>query len=90
MHQGGINAANGFFNNFNVTPIPIVAIATGIKRDKKDAPQTYIHKSENSDFANTLNEAMDEYKLTNGSIQTYNAKSQLQSFSYTRPREYSI
>ncbi len=61
MHQGGINAANGFFNNFNVTPLQVVAMTSGIKRDKREEPQPYVYKTKANDFANTLKEAMKEY-----------------------------
>ena len=88
-NQGGIVAVNGFFT-FNVTPIQIVAITSEVKRDKKREQQEYIHKTESQDFASTLNHAMEELQPSNVFVQTYNAKSQLQSISYNKQKEYSI
>ena len=89
-NQGGIVAVNGFYNNFNVTQIQIVTVAPQVKRDKKREVAEYTSKTENNDFASTLNQAMDGLDTKEAFIQTYDAKSQMHPFYFTKHKEYSI
>ena len=88
-YQGGIKAVNGFYNNFNVTQIQTVAITSGVKRDRKKETEQYQNINQNSEFAKTLKNAIEEYETSEYFYSTYNSKSQLQPLYYIKPREYS-
>lgn len=89
-NQGGIVAAYGYYNNFNVTQIQIVTVASQVKRDKKREVEEYKHKTNTNEFANTLNQAMENLEDKECFIQTYDAKSKMHPFFFTKHKEYSI
>ncbi len=88
-NQGGINAVNGFYTNFNVTPIEIVTITSNIKRDKKREVTEYVSKPQSTSFAGALDKAMEEYQSNEYYVHTYDSKSRLNPCFYAKPREYS-
>ena len=61
-----------------------------MKRDKKREIEEYTSKPANNEFANTLNQAMENLDTREGFIQTYDAKSQMHPFFFSKHREYSI
>ena len=68
----------------------MVALIPKTKKDKKHMANQQHSKQENSDFANTLDKAIENYNYDDFQTVTYNAKSQLEPFIYVKHREFTV
>ena len=68
----------------------MVALIPKTKRDKKQTANQQHSRQENSDFANTLDKAIENYNYDDFQTVTYNAKSQLEPFIYVKHREFTV
>ncbi|MBQ5918646.1 MAG: hypothetical protein IIW92_08815 [Lachnospiraceae bacterium] len=68
----------------------MVALIPKSKRDKRRSTEQQLHKEANSNFANELDKAMDEYNYEDFQTLTYNAHSQLEPFIYVKHKEYTV
>lgn len=68
----------------------MVALIPKTKRDKKQMANQQHTRQENSDFANTLDKAMENLTYDEFQTLTYNAKSQLEPFIYVKHREFTV
>ena len=68
----------------------MVALIPKAKRDKKQMANQRHSRQENTDFAGTLDKAIESYNCEEFQTLTYNAKSQLQPFIYFKHKEYTI
>ncbi len=68
----------------------MVALIPKTKRDKKRQTNQQPYKDHNSDFANELDKAMENYDCETFQTLTYNAKSQLEPFIYVKHKEYTV
>ena len=68
----------------------MVALIPKTKKDKKQMANQQQSRHENSDFANTLDKAMEDYNYNDFQTLTYNAHSQLEPFIYVRHKEYTV
>jgi len=87
--QGGIIAANGLYNSFNVAPIQMIAVFSGIKREKKDLFRQRSKGKRQNTFAQELDKAMSKPQ-PEVNYAAYNAQSQLYSLSFTPHKGYTI
>ena len=68
----------------------MVALIPKTKKDKKHMTNQQHSRQKNSDFANTLDKAIETYNCDEFQTLTYNAKSQLEPFIYVRHKEYTV
>lgn len=68
----------------------MVTLIPKTKKDKKQMANQQHSKRETSDFANTLDKAMENYTYNDFQTVTYNAHSQLEPFIYVRHKEYTV
>jgi hypothetical protein len=68
----------------------MVALIPKTKRDKKQMANQHHTRDENSDFAGTLDKAIEKYNFDEFQTLTYNANSQLEPFIYVRHKEYTV
>ena len=68
----------------------MVSLIPKTKRDKRQNANQQHYKEHNSEFANELEKAMDNYNFEEFQTLTYNAHSQLEPFIYVKHREYTV
>ena len=87
--QGGINAANGFYD-FRVYPVQVVPQAPKMRREERNSQRRGSNPSKPVTFAAVLDNALEESQPIDCYTVTYNASSQLQTFYYMPSKEYTL